>query len=137
MMNYCGNCGKPVNGTAAYCLNCGCFLQKSAENSRFCTNCGSAVHSNADICVNCGVLLKKQYIAEKQTVRSEFDALLDIGVIIICILFPIIGFIIGAVKKDDDPIKAARYIKAATIALGVEIAVPLLIILFLFVISGI
>ncbi|MBR4450762.1 MAG: zinc ribbon domain-containing protein [Clostridia bacterium] len=134
-MRYCGNCGKPVNSNADYCLNCGCFLNKSSFNCHFCTNCGNPVYPNADICVNCGSAIKKQNVLERQSVNSEFDELLDIGLIIVSILFPLIGFIVGAIKKVDDPIKAARYTKAATISLGVEIAIVLIIGLFLFVIS--
>ena len=134
-MNYCGNCGKPVNGNADFCLNCGRFLNKSSVNCRFCTNCGSPVYTEADICVKCGVSLRKQYPQANLQASSGSDNLLDIGLIIVSILFPIVGFIIGAVIKPDNPVKASKYIKAASISLGIEIAAFLLICLFLFLIS--
>ena len=134
-MRYCGNCGKSVNGNADYCLSCGCFLNKSSSNCRFCPNCGNPVNPNADICVSCGTAIKKQNVVERQPIHSEFDELLDIGLIIISILFPLIGFIVGAIKKVDDPVKAARYTKAATISAGVEIAGILMIGLFIIIIS--
>ena len=134
-MNYCGNCGCPVNGNADYCLNCGCFLNKGTYFCRFCTNCGKPVNPNADVCVNCGVAIKKQAFTQSRTADSGLDELLDIGLIIVSILFPLIGFIVGAVKKTEDPVKAAKYTKAASISLGVEVTVFLLLCLFIFVVS--
>lgn len=135
IMRYCGNCGKPVNTNADYCLNCGCFLNKASACCHFCTYCGNPVDPNADVCVRCGSVLRQQNASRQQPINSEFGELLDIGLIIVSILFPLIGFIVGAVKKSDDPIKAARYTKAATISLCVEIAVILFFGLFIFVIS--
>ena len=93
------------------------------------------MNSNADICVNWCCSIGKSNIIERQASNSEFDELLDIALIIVSVLFPLIGFIIGAVKKVDDPVKAAKYTKAATISLGVEIAILLLLGLFIFVVS--
>ena len=129
-MKYCGNCGKPVNENADYCLNCGCFLNKSSYC--FCTNCGNPVNPNADICVSCGFLIHSPINTQTQSTNSEFDELLDIGLLILSIVFPIIGFIIGAVKRIDDPLKAKRYTKAASISLAVEIAVFAVIVFIFF-----
>ena len=67
--------------------------------------------------------------------NSGSDNLLDIGLIIVSILFPIIGFIVGAIFKTENPVKASKIIKAASISLGIEIAAFLLICLLVFVIS--
>ena len=93
------------------------------------------MNPNADVCVNCGVAIKKQAFTQSRTADSGLDELLDIGLIIVSILFPLIGFIVGAVKKTEDPVKAAKYTKAASISLGVEVTVFLLLCLFIFVVS--
>ncbi len=135
-MRYCGNCGKPVNENADYCLNCGSSLINTFSR-RFCPNCGNPVNPNADICVRCGISLRKTNSAQSRTADSGTDDLLDIGLIIVSILFPLIGFIIGAVIKSDNPVKASKCIKAASISVGVQIVAIILIILFLAGIIGI
>jgi TM2 domain-containing membrane protein YozV len=58
---YCPSCGRPYEGSPAFCPNCGKLLQltTTAPSQAFCPHCGKPVDPAAEICPSCGVRIKQ------------------------------------------------------------------------------
>lgn len=68
--------------------------------AKYCSNCGSAVNENAVVCVNCGCALQLQTIGLDKP---------NMGLNILCLLFPIIGLILFLVNMEKKPVSAKSY----------------------------
>lgn len=53
-MEYCKNCGRPIDPQAAICISCG---YRKGEGSNYCHHCGNPVQPGAAVCMKCGFAL--------------------------------------------------------------------------------
>ncbi|MBQ9985975.1 MAG: zinc ribbon domain-containing protein [Oscillospiraceae bacterium] len=81
---------------------------------KFCSNCGKEISDAAAICINCGAEVKP----ETETVDKANTAL-----VVVSVLFPIVGLILGAVQRKTSPNAAKTYATAAIIAWAVSFAI--------------
>ncbi len=83
---------------------------------RFCTHCGKEINEEAVVCIHCGCATQnaRSYNTPMQT-KDKANA----GLVILCVLFPIVGLILWAVTRDETPQAASTYGKAALISFGV------------------
>ncbi|MCM1578020.1 MAG: hypothetical protein NC078_04395 [Ruminococcus sp.] len=78
----------------------------------YCKNCGKEIHDEAVMCVHCGVPTGKTFHSANEPATT--------GLIVLSVLFPLIGFILGGVLKSQGRERAGNaYIKAAGISFGV------------------
>lgn len=91
---------------------------------KYCSHCGKEVNDEAVVCIHCGCAVQ---IAHPQPSMDYREDKADAALVVLCVLFPIVGLILWAVKHEDSPKAAVTYGKAALITIGIEIG---LIILF-------
>ena len=84
----------------------------------FCKSCGNDIGNNA-ICPNCGAMCTNEI---KDTKKDD----VNIGLIILSVLFPLFGFIYGAVIWNESKAAAKKYLLAAGISVALEIFLCLL-----------
>ncbi len=91
---------------------------------RFCTHCGKEINEEAVVCIHCGCATQntRSYNTPMQT-KDNANA----GLVILCVLFPIVGLILWAVTRDDSPRSASTYGKAALISFCVSLFVYFLL----------
>lgn len=91
----------------------------------YCKNCGTNLE-NSSICPNCGAM---NTVEIKQ---GEDRGETNIGLVILSVLFPLFGFIYGAVIWNNSRREAKAYITAAAITVGAYLALYLFSFLFAF-----
>lgn len=84
----------------------------------FCKSCGFNMENDV-VCQNCGAMNTVEVHDEK---KDE----INIGLIILSVLFPLFGFIYGAVIWNDSPYVAKKYLLAAGLSFAAEILLCLL-----------
>ena len=82
---------------------------------KYCSKCGKELFDEAVICVNCGCAVESS-----ASLPNRKDAP-NTGFAILGFFFPIIGFILWLVMKDDTPLKAKSAGKGALIGFIVSI----------------
>ena len=80
----------------------------------FCRKCGKEIMDEAVICIHCGC-------STKDTTATGVDAP-NIGITVLCALFPIVGLILWLCYKDTKPLFAKSAGKGGLIGLGVSLA---------------
>ena len=124
----CPKCGGEVQKDDFICPHCGIALNGEQlhqsettylKKEVYCKNCGAKISSNAYVCPKCGVLTDNK--------KTEQDAP-SAGFAILGFFFPVIGFILWLIWKDNTPLKASSCGKGAL--LGVIISVVLSVMTF-------
>ncbi len=82
----------------------------------FCSKCGAEIHDEAIICPKCGCQTKNQ-ILKKVSEPSEDNV--SGGIIVISILLPIVGVIVGIVNLCKNKIKSGLIYLSISIIAGV------------------
>ena len=86
---------------------------------KYCSKCGSEILDEAVVCVKCGCAIPKTVYQNNTVVEDKADTAL----IVLCVLFPVVGLILWAIKNSDSPKAARTYGITALIAVGVEIII--------------
>ena len=119
----------------------------------FCKYCGKEVDQNATICANCGgevtplasdgtiptnKAVPQQPVQPQQgqyipPYPQQYQHIIDpnepasVGIIIVCVLIPIIGIIMGCVYMSDGRKRAGKaYLTASLITIGVGILISII-----------
>jgi hypothetical protein len=72
-------------------------------NMAFCSNCGTELSAQQDVCLKCGV-----YVSNGLRKNGELkNTKANIGWGILGFFFPIVGFILYLVWKENDPLNSA------------------------------
>lgn len=100
---------------------------------KYCSFCGSELTDQAVVCIKCGCSVRASPVLPDRGPAPVDVA--DTGIVVLCVLFPIIGLIMWALKKDETPNAAKAYGKAALIT--VCVGVGLVIVLCLIAVVGI
>jgi hypothetical protein len=58
---FCQVCGKPVDGLAEICMQCGCNPTNGHE---YCCNCGNTVNSQSTYCMKCGCIPTRKVVTK-------------------------------------------------------------------------
>ena len=106
---------------------------------KYCSHCGKEIADEAVVCVHCGCAAPRPTYQIKQTMESRQENAVDkadAALIVLCVIFPIVGLILWALKRDETPKAAGSYGKAALISFCVEIALALFLYLALAAIIG-
>ena len=82
---------------------------------KYCSKCGKELFDEAVICPNCGCAVDGSV-----KISTKNDAP-NMGFAVLGFFFPIIGFILWLVMKDDTPLKAKSAGKGALIGLVVGV----------------
>lgn len=91
---------------------------------RYCAHCGKEVGDEAVVCIHCGCAI---YNVHPNAPISEKEDKADVALVVLCVLFPLVGLILWAIKHDESPRAAATYGKAALITVCVEIGLIILL----------
>ena len=87
---------------------------------KYCSKCGKELFDEAVICVNCGCAVESS-----ASLPNKKDAP-NTGFAFLGFFFPIIGFILWLVMKDETPLKAKSAGKGALIGLIVSIVTTII-----------
>lgn len=83
----------------------------------YCKNCGKEINDKAVVCVHCGVATGVPVNGGQMNYADEPASS---GLIVLSVLFPLIGIIMGLVYNSNGKKKAGNtYIKAALISFGI------------------
>jgi uncharacterized membrane protein YvbJ len=89
----------------------------------YCQNCGAENPEVATFCSKCGTTIKN---VSNQTVSANYSTQVSntndtkgIGWFILCFLFPIVGFVLFFVWKNNNPNRASWVLTAAGVGFGV------------------
>lgn len=88
----------------------------------YCQKCGKEIDDEAVVCTHCGCA------AQNQTLRKEdSDVRTSVGVIVLSVLFPIVGIILGIVYmqsyNETRRYAGKTYLKVALITWGICFAI--------------
>ena len=108
-----------------FCQECG---KEIADSSAFCAHCGArTANSNNPIPQQPAPAQQGQYIPSyPQQYQHTIDPNepVNIAIIIVCVLIPIVGIIMGCVYMSDGRKKAGKaYLIASLVTIGVSILV--------------
>lgn len=101
---------------------------------KYCTNCGSQIDDEAIICIHCGCAVQKAQ-PQPPVYNAPADKA-DAALVVLCVLFPIVGLVLWAVKRDESPVAARSYGKAALISFCVCTALIVLLYAVIFAYIG-
>lgn len=79
---------------------------------KFCSKCGKEIADEAVVCIHCGCAI---YNVHPNAPSNEKEDKADAALVVLCVLFPLVGLILWAIKHDESPHAAATYGKAALI----------------------
>ncbi len=112
-MKYCQKCGKEMLEEAVVCTNCGCSVAEQLNGgmspTKFCQTCGKEIHSEAVVCPGCGCSVSKD-------VKVAAGEEASIGLCFLSFFLPLVGLILWAVKRNEEPMAAKKYLKLAIIS---------------------
>ncbi len=106
---------------------------------KYCSHCGKEIADEAVVCIYCGCAvprLRYQATPAPELRQEKTADKADAALIVLCVIFPIVGLILWALKKEETPKAAGAYGKAALISFCVEIGVTLFIYLVIAAIIG-
>lgn len=114
----------------------------------FCKSCGKEINDQAVVCPHCGVQTgvvqqipqqvnyggQQNYTAPQQNPypnqypqQNEVDEV-NVGLVVLSVLIPIVGIILGAVNSSNGKKKSGKaYLTAGIIAIAVEIVVGIIV----------
>ncbi len=82
----------------------------------YCRNCGKEINEKAVLCVHCGKSTGVPIGNENNNVKNANDEA-SVGLLVLAVLFPIIGLIIGAVCISIGAVNAGKkYIRYAAVS---------------------
>lgn len=113
----------------------------------FCKSCGKEINDQAVVCPHCGVQTgvvqqipqqvnyggQQNYTAPQQNPypnqypqQNEVDEV-NVGLVVLSVLFPIVGIILGAVNISNGKKKSGKaYLTAGIIAIAVEVVIGII-----------
>ncbi len=147
---FCKNCGQQLEENATVCSACGHetgVQQKSAEEVGYCKVCGKQINPNKTFCPYCGAEKGAEpqpapqpapaatYATNPQPAVQDAPSM---GYAVLGFFFPIIGFILWLIWKDQTPLKAKSCGKGALISVIINVVGTILIyvLYFLLVLIG-
>lgn len=90
----------------------------------FCSRCGSKISEQASFCPQCGASLSGDIKGIDQTPKNQVDKdSPNVGLNILSFLFPIVGWILWGVNKNNAPKKAHACAVAAWIGFGIGLII--------------
>ena len=114
----------------------------------FCKSCGKEINDQAVVCPHCGVQTgvvqqipqqvnyggQQNYTAPQQNPypnqypqQNEVDEV-NVGLVVLSVLFPIVGIILGAVNISNGKKKSGKaYLMAGIIAVAVEVVIGIIL----------
>lgn len=94
---------------------------------KYCSHCGNEVIEQAVVCTKCGCRI--QNTAENTFSPQKDEA--DVGLLVISVIVPIVGFILWALKQKETPQAAKKYGMAALIVCGAYVALYVLVMILI------
>lgn len=87
----------------------------------YCQKCGKEIDDEAVVCIHCGCATKNQM--DQTAGNKDSDVRTSVGLVILSILFPIVGIILGVVYRqsyNETRRRAGKtYLVAALIPMGI------------------
>lgn len=108
----------------------------------YCKYCGKQLDDNTMVCPYCGVQTGVVQIIpaqlnygyqqnNQQYAQNELDEV-NVGIVVLAVFIPIVGIILGAVNMGNGKKKSGKaYLLAGVIAVGVEILIPILLLILI------
>ena len=104
---YCRECGTHISDKAEICKSCGV---RPLNSTNYCNSCGTSTKAEQELCVKCGSRLKTSK-GSSTSYQDNPSGLINFAV---C-CFPILGFILYFVWKNEKPKSASSVCKWAII----------------------
>lgn len=112
-MKYCRHCGETNADANNTCWKCGDFLAGSAQ-TKFCNNCHETCITDRYLCPMCGGTLltheEIQAAAQREQEALDTSSSSDSWMIVVAILLPLLGFILGILQVAKNDNKSGRTI---------------------------
>ena len=93
----------------------------SEQRQKICRYCGSEIHNNAVICVKCGCPTP-EYQRQQQLQQKKYDTN-SRGLNVLSFMFPLVGFILHFVFKEEKPVRALGCLKWALISFFINVVI--------------
>lgn len=94
----------------------------------YCQKCGKEIDDEAVVCIHCGCATKNQM--DQTAGNKDSDVRTSVGLVILSILFPIVGIILGVVYRQSYNETRRRagnaYLIAALITIGIFLIMVIL-----------
>lgn len=138
---YCKKCSSKLKDGAKFCSNCGSKVEeelidnkeeeKKEEETIFCRNCGVEIPKSSNVCPECGYKLVTNNVTNttNNTVSSN-DGVENFLVIAVSFLIPIVGIVLWAALRNDNPKRAKNALIAALVSIVIAVLLVFLVMLF-------
>ncbi len=105
----------------------------------FCKSCGKEINDQAVVCPYCGVQTgavqntpQQPNYGYQQPINQQYNQNdvdeTNVGLVILSVLFPIVGIILGAVNMSNGKKKSGKaYLLAGVITIAVEIVIGIIV----------
>lgn len=101
-------------------------VKKEVFNVKYCGKCGAQLFDEAVVCPNCGCFQKNPASSAQQDSSN-------IGWAVLGFFFPLVGFILYLIWKDETPLKAKSVGKGALLSLILPFVLFIIIFIFSFI----
>lgn len=89
----------------------------------FCRTCGTQLEQNTAFCPKCGTSIQGTPVVPNPSSQVEEST---VGWLLLGLFFPLVGFILWLVWKDDKPARSKAAGKGALIGVIVSVAITLI-----------
>ena len=95
---------------------------------RFCPNCGKEIDEDAVMCLNCCYVIPSADVSIPEPMQKPVEEVkASTGLVVLSIIIPIVGVVLGIVKRKETPKAAKTYLTVGVIAWAVSFLLNMII----------